>query len=274
MCIQLPARISVQMSVKSSSDNSKLGPLVATTATESDTCPPECPLRVEVTMEGIEKKGPCYGKLGPIAIHWRNLDNKTTGMPWPEALKTVKRFRKGTLGRFGQIGDHPGTDGWLDEIAMNEWTTAIQGQTWYGYCHYDMTSRTPKAAWNLYVAREAIENGYNINVSCETFAQVDRAIELGMPAVVIVNSATNRTQITGDGHKVVMCPAVVQDNVTCGGSATTKACGGGTPLCARSDRKFAIGFPSHGVKKNSVNALIKKLELFRTVGAKAPEMVA
>jgi hypothetical protein len=260
------------MAVKGTTDNSKLGPFVAGTVTDSSTCPDSCPLKIEKLLDGTTKPGPCYGHLGPIRIHWDNLDKKTAGQAWEDALKSVRRLRKGTLGRFGQVGDHPGENNKLDRNSMNAWTNAIKGQTWWGYTHYDAVSKTPSARHNLSVIKEANKNNYRLNVSCENYKQVDKAISLGLSAVVIVPSDTTTTQTTPGGHKVVMCPAAVQENVTCGGSPTTKACGGGTPLCILMNRKFAVGFPSHGSRKKSVDALLKKLELFRSVGAKTPNL--
>lgn len=258
------------MAVKGSTENAKLGPYVAATVTEASTCPDSCALKVEIKPDGTKKKGPCYGHFGPIAIHWRNIGEHTAGMSWDDALKVVRRFRKGTLGRFGQVGDHPGEDGWLDRPAMQAWTNSTQGQTWWGYCHYDVTSLTPMAAHNIFVIREANAAGYAVNVSCETMTQVDRAIKLGLSPVVVVPSDTRATQVTPDGHKVIMCPATVRDDVTCGGSPTTMACGGGVPLCTRTNRTWAIGFPGHGARKKSVDALVKKMALFRHVGVPVP----
>jgi hypothetical protein len=51
---------------------------------------------------------------------------------------------------------------------------------------------------------------------------------------------------TSAGRKVILCPAVVHENVNC------STCG----ICADSNRKSIVAFPAHGPGKYIVNSII------------------
>jgi hypothetical protein len=61
------------------SKNVKTGPMVVVTSS-SETCPDTCPFK---------EKG-CYGKSGPLNIHWRKVSNGERGLSFTELLTTLR----------------------------------------------------------------------------------------------------------------------------------------------------------------------------------------
>ena len=126
-----------------------------------------------------------------------------------------------------------------------------------------------KIAWTYcaYVVKHNIKTwlamltkGFAVNKSCYSLDEVDEAMDLGVPATMIWKATfKGRNQTTPKGRKVVGCPAQLSKEVTC------SSCGGAKgPLCARIDRKFAVGFYAHGIRKKKLDA---KLDEYR--GGKA-----
>tara|TARA_R110002126_G_scaffold287834_2_gene440885 strand:+ start:691 stop:1176 length:486 start_codon:yes stop_codon:yes gene_type:complete len=85
------------------------------------------------------------------------------------------------------------------------------------------------------------------NHSCDTLAQAVESLKTGINCVLVVapnfwNGPSVRKRIA-HGVTVVRCPAEYIERVNCGN------CGGKTPLCARPDRNYVIGFTAHGAAK-------------------------
>jgi len=78
-----------------------------------------------------------------------------------------------------------------------------------------------------------------INASCDTIPQALAALAIGRPAVVAAPAGTV-WPYTVEGVRFVQCPVELADNFSC------DQCGGGRPLCARSDRDYVIVFVAHG----------------------------
>ena len=283
MCAPAPVRARPNVYVRMTSANVTLGPLVAVTMVSSDSCPPNCPYR-GTRGNGLGTKGhtgPCYAETSKMVFGWKKVDSGEYGTTWEKALMYIERFPADTLGRWGDAGDCPGADGFLDATAMDELTHAMRGQQWWGFTHYTVTERagqalTRKAFHNAIVIKKAIKRGFALNISCDSLAEADRARAMGFPVAVVVPSDTRATVTTPNGLKVAMCPHKMNpDRVTCGGSATTRACGStdsdGRPWCLRSDRKFGIGFPAHGIQKRKVDA---RLALFAQEATKKAERIA
>lgn len=96
------------------SRNSKTGPIPVST-TSSDTCPQACPFR----------GNGCYAESGPLALHWREVNNGTRGDTWPEFCAKVEALPAGQLWRHNQAGDLPGKG---DSIDVWELGSLVKGE--------------------------------------------------------------------------------------------------------------------------------------------------
>ena len=107
----------------------------------------------------------------------------------------------------------------------------------------------PLTGFNLETIREMLRLNFVVNKSCFSLEQVDIAMDLGIPATVVLPSKTEGRKLrTPKGRIVARCPAEVSKDINCGN------CGGNKgPLCLRKDRDFAVGFYAHGIFKKLVD---------------------
>lgn len=138
----------------------------------------------------------------------------------------------------------------VDWQAMQEIDEACKDHHAFGYTHTRGDDAT-----KAHKLKHAV-----INVSCDTSEELSEYFRKGFDTVIAVSTDKKKgdklDKVTSiDGVPVVMCPAqtVTDKNVTCAGE---HSCGGkrsnkfqGRPLCARSDRGYAIGFYIHGNRK-------------------------
>jgi hypothetical protein len=131
----------------------------------------------------------------------------------------------------------------IDISLLRKLIEANKGKRGFTYTHKPLTEE------NVSAIREANDGGFTINVSCNNMTELDELSEkyMDLPAVVIVPESykTERFAQTEAGQKVIICPAVNRDDVTC------SSCG----LCQRINRKHAIGFPAHGVSKKKAEVI-------------------
>lgn len=221
------------------------------------TCPAACPFNTP--------DGPCYANAGPVSWYWNRLDRGTAGVTWPELVSQVGGMPLGVWWRWAQAGDCPGKGkNRIDRDKMLELADAARGKPAVGYTHYPVTDGSREALWNLNVLHELRHRGFNLNVSCESLAQVDQAVDRGLTAVVVQPEDSPDTAVTPKGRRGVFCPAQRDDGATtCFGGKGTKACGGGIPLCGRSDRDWFVIFKAHGVRKNALNERFEQGDLRR-----------
>jgi len=83
-----------------------------------------------------------------------------------------------------------------------------------------------------------------INASCDTMEDALKAHSIGRPAVVV--SRAHDGVVVRDNVRFIRCPAELSDGFTCA------QCGGGVPLCARTNRDYVIVFVAHGTGKKRV----------------------
>lgn len=228
------------------SSNAKTGPILVTTSPTSS-CPTTCPFR---------GGGGCYAEYGPLAFLWRGLDRTEPGYSfkngtgrvhvwrWDEMIKAVEGQRDGSLWRMNQAGDLPHTNGNISMRAVNQIIRANRGKRGFTYTHHSMARKRNREA----VSR-ANRNGFAVNISANTLAEADAAVDLGVgPVVVVLPSKQREDTVTPKGRRVMVCPAVTTKSANC------KSCG----LCAAVDRDFVIGFPAHGSKRKVVDATVTK----------------
>ena len=223
------------------SGNRKIGPIAVTT-TSRDTCPDTCIFkRNKPTTEGEKPRSACYAEQYPLNTHWNRVDRRERGMNFEDYLKALRALPFGTMVRGQQAGDSPGNG--IDtlhpekNIAIAQAMTAKRKTAWT-YCAYVLKK-------NLETFKACLDLGYAMNKSCFSLAEVDEAMDLGVPATVVVPSDTEEKRLkTPKGRNVIGCPAQLSKDITCSN------CGGGKgPLCARIDRDFAVMFYAHGVNK-------------------------
>lgn len=211
--------------------NKKTGPIPVTT-TSSDTCPESCPFN----------NGSCYAKSGPLAIHWRAVDSGQRGLSWEEFLRSLARFPRG-LWRMNQAGDLPGNGDSLDTIALGQLVAAnrYHGLKGFTYTHKPLESDHEKQAIRL-----ANDSGFTVNLSGNNLTHADTLADMGIaPVTVVLPSDQLENTSTPKGRKVVICPAVTRDDVSCA------TCG----LCAIAKRDAIVGFPAHGTSKRKASAI-------------------
>jgi len=213
----------------SKSANEKTGPIPVST-TSKDSCPSSCPF----ISNG------CYAKLGPLGWHWNKVSDgrnpNTTDMDGLTAK--VRAFPEGQVWRHNQAGDLPGVNEQIDRKDLNTLVDANRGKRGFTYTHKPMTPD------NAMAVRTANRDGFTINLSANTLAQVDEYKALNVaPIVVTLPSDAPMKQYTKEGHRVIVCPAQRSNTVTC---ASCK-------LCAITDRKVIIGFLAHGSQAKRVN---------------------
>ena len=223
------------------SGNAKTGPIMVVTS-EKRTCPPSCPF--------IDAG--CYAQYGPLGHLWRALsgadpdqDSIKNGRAQVKlhTLKQVcrmigRQFRK--IWRLNQAGDLPGDGEEIDEEALDMIVVANAKAEAMGFTYTHKTN----SIRNLRIIRETNARGFTINLSANNLEHADQlyATKSGPVAVVLPIEQMTNTKTRG-GHKVVICPAITRDDVTC------EKC----KLCAR-QRDFIIGFPAHGIGKKKVVA--------------------
>ena len=221
------------------SGNAKTGPIPVTTSS-ANTCPTDCKLR----------GNGCYAEYGPLALHWRAVNNGTRGGTLDELCSKIKRLPKHQLWRWAQAGDLPGDGQHINAADMTQLVAANSGRRGFGYTHYDAFD-----AHNAQLIKAANDDGFVINLSADSLDRADELAALGIaPVACILPTGTVKPLMTPAGRHVSICPATVRDDVTCA------SCG----ICAVPGHKAIIGFPAHGsgAKKAQVIFFAKKVRTY------------
>lgn len=212
---------------------------------ERVTCPPACPFRA----------AECYAEVGTVSWHWNKVDSGERGLAWSELVAAIGAMKAGAWWRWAQAGDLPSSGrNRIDGVRALELARAARGRPAVAYTHYPVTDGSREALWNAATLRAMAREGFSVNASCETLDQVDRAMNMGLPAVVVQPETSPDMLVTPQGRRGVFCPAQRDGGATtCFGGKGTRACGGGTPLCGRGEREWFVIFKAHGVRKNALN---------------------
>lgn len=214
------------------SSNKKTGD-ISQTYSACNTCPTSCSF----------KGHGCYGENFTTKIHWKkaNCDSKTLA----DAMESKGHSK---VVRHNVAGDmcKPGMSE-LDSILIRDLIKAWKSArvTAYTYTHADKTAK------NFAKVQRAIENGFIINMSCETMEQVKVCYENNVPSVLAVYEWTKKDKVTRriNGITYRLCPACYDKNVTC------RDCG----KCWKKDRKEVIVFPAHGAGKKKTRGFLMDL---------------
>jgi hypothetical protein len=238
----------VQFHLTPKSTNAKTGDIPVST-TSSDSCPPSCALR-----------DACYGKGGPLAIHWRAVDDGKRGTDIAGFAALVATIAEGSLWRHDQAGDLPGEGDWIYGRDLRRIVRANEGRRGFTYTHKPMGRAERAAAGpgtatdigaegmrnNRRNVKSANARGFTINLSANNLAHADALSDLKIgPVVTVLPTKQSENTVTPAGRRVVVCPATQRDDVTCA------SCG----LCQRQGSRPIIGFPAHGMSKRKASAI-------------------
>ena len=217
------------LTMPSSKSNGKTGPIPVST-TSARTCPPSCPL---------SGGGGCYAGSGPLALHWKKITSKERGTDWGEFCEIVAGLPENQLWRHNQAGDLPGVGERINAREFIALVEANRGKRGYTYTH---KYNSPE---NVKLIKFANDNGFTVNLSANSPAHADELLALDAgPVATVVPSDRMENFLTPEGNRVVICPAITREGVTC------ETCG----LCQK-QRSVIIGFPAHGTSKKKASAI-------------------
>ena len=210
--------------------NTKIGKNkgIGTVMITADSCPDTCKLKGQG----------CYAETGWVGIHWRKLNNGTTGTDWIGLNDQVKaKPPKSGLLRFGVAGDLPqhGQTGEINGNLVGLLQGIFKGLRVYGYTHHRQSLH------NLQIIEQMASGGWFVNFSCDDIQQAVETFKRGYSAVTVVSENETRKHWIVDGVPVVVCPAQIRDGMDC---ATCKLCMG--------SRKCIVAFRAHGARKRTV----------------------
>lgn len=220
--------MSFSFTFTSVSRNRKTGS-IPTTRTDRKSCPSSCPFY----------NSGCYAQYGPESMQWNKMHNS---LEWSDFLAKIRRIPYKQLWRHNTAGDLPHIDGNIIVNMIRDLISANKNRRGFTYTHHQLSAE------NVEIIKEANHNGFTINVSTESIKRADYVMSVHkIPAVAVVNSNERRRFFrTNSGRKVILCPAVVHENVNC------STCG----ICANPNRESIVAFPSHGPGKYKVNSII------------------
>jgi len=214
------------------SRNKKTG-RIPVSHTEWTTCPSVCLLN--------NGKG-CYGKVGPIAWHWKRFYNNR--LQWRTFCNRIHSLPTGAIWRHNVVGDLPGLDNLIDLEALKLLVRANINKRGYTYTHKPVLGKQFKA--NREAIMFANENGFTVSLSAVGLKHADKLCDLNIAPVVTVlpMNFPHNEFVTPKGKKGAICPAE-NDLINC------KNCG----ICSFTKRDLIIGFRAHGAMKAKVSKL-------------------
>jgi len=213
------------------SSNAKTGAIPVSTTSRAS-CPTACPF----------KRAGCYADDYHLSMHWNKVTAGERGTSWAQFCASIASLPDGTLWRHNQAGDLPHTNQAIDRTKLRDLVAANQGKRGFTYTHHTLTPH------NLDALFEAACGGFVVNLSADNLADADRKAATGLTVTVVLPTEQRANTLTPQGRKVVVCPAIVRDEVTC---ATCQ-------LCARGDRDVIIGFPAHGSRAKRADAVARR----------------
>lgn len=202
------------------SRNQKTGPIPVST-TSPHTCPPSC------HWYGAG----CYAESHYIGHRWRKTPEQ--GLTWPQFCNEVMKLPSGQIWRHNEAGDLPGLGEHLDVDLLSELVFANYGRRGFTYTHKKDPRCLPGIEWANF-------NGFAVNISCDSFDEVDwfRKHRVRAPLTVVIGDDMPMRTTTKGGAHVIVCPAQRTD-ITC------EKC----QLCAVRSRKSVVAFLAHGSSK-------------------------
>ena len=209
-----------------------------------------CPIDCAFYHKPSNGTGGCYGANGHLNLHWNAVTSGTRGVEFNQFCQQVANLPAKQLWRYGVVGDLPGLQNVIDEYQLKRLVHANNKRPVIAYTHkYNSPS-------NMTLIRFANDNGFTVNLSANNLKHADMLSAYDMPVVTalpIRKQGDHKVIFTPKGLKVLVCPAVTSDKITC------KTC----KLCAKRDRfdqltgkRLIVGFPAHGNKKVLVDSIV------------------
>lgn len=163
-------------------------------------------------------------------------------------MKEVRQINPGALWRHNVAGDLPGRNNKIDKNKLYSLVDANKGKRGFTYTHKPVWKHF-EAKNNLQAITYANRKGFTVNLSANT---IEEAIfyksKWNLPVTSLVEEDySQKTKVLEDGLKLIVCPAVTHDNVTC------KSCG----LCQKRNRDSIILFPAHGKQKRQTSLIAR-----------------
>lgn len=220
----------IHLTAKSS--NAKTGPIPVSTSSDN-TCPPTCPF----------KGSGCYADSGPLKLHWRKTSSGERGDSVAAFCERIAALPEGTFWRHNQAGDLAGDGVQIDADAFGKLVHANKGRKGFTYTHYQVLGG--EFTINRTMVEWANQLGFTVNLSGNNLTHADELADTGLPTVTVLPIDAPKVTHTPKGRKVVTCPAVNSDKITC---ATCR-------LCQVAERDYIIGFPAHGTSKAKASAI-------------------
>lgn len=214
--------------------NRKTGDGVAVVMAPRSTCPDTCPMR-PVAHGG---NGACYAEQWPMSLHWSKLDSGQRGDTADATIAAIDQLPAGIPVRYATAGDLPGDGRTIDRDTATALVSATIGRRAWTYTHH--RDGATIAALN------SVPGGMTVNVSTDTLADADAALDAGHPTVTVLPlHSPLRGVRTPAGVPVITCPAQIP-----GSEVTCSTC----DLCARKQRPYVIGFVAHGGRAKKIGA--------------------
>ena len=205
----------------SSRANRKLGAAIYSIYSSRSSCPSTCALY----------RGACYAEGGPVRLQW----NKAT-RSLSELLKWLDGIPQNSIVRYGVAGDLPGDDVEIDYDTLFTIARRIfsNGLTCFAYTHKKISPD---------MVKKLAEYGFIINRSCDSWSELDAAVNNGIPSVIVVPVDFPKKYVTQSGNVVITCPQQDNKDLTCAKCR----------LCMR-PRHTSIAFRAHGARARKIAA--------------------
>lgn len=256
------------------SGNTKTGVMpVSMTATEGNifgTCPDACSFKGKDPVTG--KSNGCYAAGGRTRMAWNTVAKNGRG--WSAFCQQVAtEIKPGEVWRHNGSGDMPCEErDKLCAASASELATANTGRKGFTYTHYPTNRMALQRArkldpstpdhtrHNRDVIASAVLQGFTVNVSHDSLAELDAGVADVLPSVVVLpklapGEVEPRQVTTPGGRTVRVCPAQYAGETPDGkAKVTCTRC----QWCADPTRKFAIGFRAHGFAKNAVSRIVER----------------
>jgi len=164
---------------------------------------------------------------------------------------------------LGNWGTRTGS-GWHEPLLQIARANHEAGARGFGFTHFPVTD-----VWDVATLGESAKLGLVINLSCDGAKQAMRtpidvipvAHGVHVPKIMTYTGTPGPRAVTlDDGQLMIACPAEYRDDVTCETCPGTTESPGALPWCARADRKFIVGFSSHGGGAKLLDAHLVKIE--------------
>lgn len=215
------------------SNNGKTGRIPVSTSSK-ETCPDSC---------AMKKEGTCYAAMGPLNLHWQKVTAKLRGIAFKQFFSDIKALPDNQIWRHNQAGDLAGKNENIDSNLLKGLVKANKGKRGFTYTHKKVLGSSAQAKKNRALIEFANKEGFTINLSADSISEADKkaALKIG-PVVVVLPINSPKSFLTPKGHKVVVCPAQIRDDITCESCA----------LCQK-QRGAIVGFLAHGTNKAKLN---------------------